>query len=171
MDISKITHAQVMDAAVSWLYRPFQTLIATELTDKSWADYRLDVVAVDPNKHHIRIVECKASRSDFLAGRKNFEIYMTMCHQFYIAAPCGMIKLEELPKEIGLIEVGAGGWKRQKQWAVRRSMETRVYTNILERVIQKIAVERSLPPWDKRRAVYPPPHNADNCPRRHLDPL
>ena len=44
-------------------------------------------------------IEAKASKSDFRNG------FCTGCEYTYIIAPIGIIPVEELPKNIGLIEV------------------------------------------------------------------
>jgi hypothetical protein len=69
-------------------------------TDK----YRLDAVAFKKSWAHPRITgyEVKVSRSDFLRDEK-FTGYLPYVHELYIAAPAGLVKQEELPKEVGLI--------------------------------------------------------------------
>jgi hypothetical protein len=47
--------------------------------------------------------EIKMTRQDFLQDKKWPE-YLKYCTRFYFAAPKGIIKLEELPPKIGLIE-------------------------------------------------------------------
>ncbi len=46
--------------------------------------------------------EVKVSRSDFMRDQK-WPGYMQYCHEFYFACPKGLIKLDELPKDVGLI--------------------------------------------------------------------
>ncbi len=64
-----------------------------------------DALAIDKSWAHpcTTIYEIKVSRSDFLRDVKYCE-YAKYCNRLYIAAPAGMIKKEELPLEIGLIE-------------------------------------------------------------------
>ena len=47
--------------------------------------------------------EIKVSRGDFLQDKK-WKDYLQFCNYFYFLAPKGIIKPDELPKEIGLIE-------------------------------------------------------------------
>jgi hypothetical protein len=57
---------------------------------------------------HSVLVECKASRADFLADReKPFRQRPELgvgCERYYFA-PCGLIRAEELPEGWGLLEV------------------------------------------------------------------
>ncbi|WP_407310969.1 hypothetical protein [Desulfosporosinus sp. SB140] len=74
-------------------------------------EQRFDAWAINlyPSKKFLRIVyEIKVSRSDFLHELKNPEkrsqaLQMSNC--FYFVTPAGLIKPEELPPEVGLIEV------------------------------------------------------------------
>jgi hypothetical protein len=55
------------------------------------------------------LIECKTSRSDFLAdGKKFFRQYpeQGMGHTRYFMAPAGLIKPDDLPAGWGLLEVG-----------------------------------------------------------------
>ncbi len=138
-----ISTVLVTDAAVSWLSKPFNTMVVTELSESSWNGKRMDVVAVNPNAGRVAVVEVKTSRGDFLAGKKKFSMYMKFCHKFYVAAPRGMIDPDELPDGVGLLECGATGRLRIKKYAGLRTMEAHRYTQILGRVIQKLCVEGS----------------------------
>lgn len=133
----------VTEAAVSWLSNPFNTMVVTELSESSWNGKRLDVLSVNPNAEKIIVIEVKTSRGDFHAGKGKFEMYMRFCHQFYVAAPRGLIKPSELPAGVGLLECGDTGKIRRKEYATTRPMEERRYTQILERVLQKLCVEGS----------------------------
>ena len=46
--------------------------------------------------------EVKVARGDFMRDQK-WPGYLQYCHQFYFACPQGLIHLDELPKEVGLI--------------------------------------------------------------------
>lgn len=48
--------------------------------------------------------EIKVSRSDFL-GDKKWPAYLPMCNELYFVAPKGIIRPDEMPKEVGLLEV------------------------------------------------------------------
>lgn len=58
--------------------------------------------------HKAMAFEIKVSRSDFLSEIKKPEkrrLALHFSHEFYFAAPVGMIKPDELPPECGLLEV------------------------------------------------------------------
>jgi hypothetical protein len=48
--------------------------------------------------------EVKVSRSDFVNDKK-WQKYLPMCHEMNFAAPKGLISVDELPKEVGLLEL------------------------------------------------------------------
>lgn len=74
-------------------------------------EQRFDAWAINlyPSKKHERIAyEIKVSRSDFLHEINNPEKRQQALHlsnYFYFAAPKGLIAVEEIPEECGLIEV------------------------------------------------------------------
>lgn len=52
--------------------------------------------------------EIKVSRSDFLRDEK-WQAYLQLCHRFYFVAPPGVIQVEELPAEAGLMVTSKNG--------------------------------------------------------------
>lgn len=73
--------------------------------------------------------EAKVSRSDWLRDEK-VASYLPLCHLLYIVAPKGVVKLEELPEHVGLLEpVGDGTRLVAKRKAARREVE--LPTNLL----------------------------------------
>lgn len=79
----------------------------TEVKDgPTWtaSHLRLDAVAIKKSWTHACITgyEVKVERQDFLRDDK-WPGYRSMCHRLYFACPEGLIKLEELPEDIGLI--------------------------------------------------------------------
>ncbi len=133
---------QLTEAAVSWVSKEFSTMVVTELTDPAWLT-RFDVVAVTPNRAFVQIIEVKRTRADFLRGKKEgqFERYMDYCHQFFIAAPAGLLKKVDLPEDAGLLEVWESGTRRLKHRAARRVLDPKRYVMLLERVVQKLLVQ------------------------------
>ena len=67
-------------------------------------DIRFDVIGIQRAKRTSRIVEVKSCRADFLADSK-WEKYLPFATHFYFAAPAGVIKPEELPATVGLVEI------------------------------------------------------------------
>lgn len=65
---------------------------------------RLDLFYFNRWNRETRGYEIKVSRADFLADKK-WQEYLKYCSKFYFVAPTGIIKPNELPPEIGLIEI------------------------------------------------------------------
>lgn len=154
--MSELSHQKIADAASVWLSKPFSSLVVQELASVSYAgslvpQFRMDVVAVIPNQQRIVVVECKASRSDFLRGAEKLEAYQGFCHQLYVAAPKDMIDPDELPKGVGLLTIGARGGARSKRWPQYNQLPPGRYVQVLERVLQKLVITRWQSPWMGRR--------------------
>lgn len=67
--------------------------------------------------------EVKVSRSDFLRDDK-YDRYRDLCHELYLVAPKGVLSVEELPADVGYIEVSTGGKRLiTKRKAVTRQIE------------------------------------------------
>lgn len=67
--------------------------------------------------------EVKVSRSDWLRDEKIAD-YLPLCHLLYIVAPKGVVNVEELPKNIGLLQpVGDGTRLVAKRKAARREVK------------------------------------------------
>src|SRR5437899_11946534 len=100
-----MTHQQLVYLAEQWLRRRYRCGIV--LSEQSCASGEMPDVIGWKNSCRSVLIECKISRSDFLADRekpfrKKPETGMG-CERFYLA-PKGMIKKEELPRYWGLLE-------------------------------------------------------------------
>ena len=73
------------------------------------ARVRFDVYGVKRRTREIRIFEVKSCRSDFKTDKK-WQKYLPYCTHFAFVAPRGVIKLEELSKGVGLVEV----WEHER---------------------------------------------------------
>lgn len=79
-------------------------------TDSAWMEEfsigegRLDLLTMNLKDWTVRGFEIKISRSDFRADQK-WSSYLPFFNYFYFATPPGLLKPEELPDEIGLLEV------------------------------------------------------------------
>lgn len=65
---------------------------------------RFDIVEVNRNKRKVKVYEVKSCRSDFTSDNK-WEKYLKYCTNFGFVAPRGVIKVEELSKKVGLVEI------------------------------------------------------------------
>jgi len=69
---------------------------------------------------HITAYEIKVSRNDFLRDEK-WRKYLDLCNSLYFVAPKGVISRDELPQEVGLLEVSANA----KRLYTRKKAATR----------------------------------------------
>lgn len=74
---------------------------------------RVDIIAVKPHQYmnkDVRIYEVKNNRTTFKQDNK-WDNYLNFCHRFYMACPKGLIKRDEVPKNIGLITRNNNSWQ------------------------------------------------------------
>jgi len=64
---------------------------------------RFDIAGINRNKREVRIFEVKSCRRDFTSDKK-WQTYLPFCTHFAFVAPKGVIKLDELPEGVGLVE-------------------------------------------------------------------
>ena len=69
----------------------------------------MDGVAIPPTWSPRTVIgyEIKVSRSDFLSDQK-YPHYMTTSNLFYFVVPKGLIKKDEVPKRVGILEYNNG---------------------------------------------------------------
>jgi hypothetical protein len=104
------THEQLVLIAYRWVMRAGGAAVAfRELV--TIAMETPDVLGIGGTVHSI-LIECKISRSDFLADRKKpWRANPSMgmgSHRIY-CAPAGLLHLEELPDKWGLLSVESNG--------------------------------------------------------------
>lgn len=108
-----MTHAQLVNIAHRWLLGAGGCGVAfKELVCSGWET--ADAIGFGGKVQSI-VVECKTSRSDYLADqRKPFRVYPDGgmgTHRIY-CAPVGLLRLQELPAKWALLEVGANSRTR-----------------------------------------------------------
>jgi len=101
--MSKInyTHAELVERAKNWLWKQGCSVVITEM-----ASACQEPDAIGWKQGYSILIECKTNRSDFRREkRKSFmEYYInSMGNKRYYLAPNGVIPVEELPKEYGLL--------------------------------------------------------------------
>lgn len=94
-------------SAARWLQEYSKHVDMIHVPEAKFGDMIFDVISVDANDN-IRIIEIKRTRADFV-GDKKWKKYLNYCNYFYFLAPHGIIKPEELPSGVGLIEVDSFG--------------------------------------------------------------
>jgi hypothetical protein len=102
-----VTHDQLVERAARWLRRTRRCpVVATEIVTTNHTGECLD--AIGWHQGYSILVECKASRSDFLADRrKTFRTMerLGMGDQRYYMTPPALVRPDELPPKWGLLEV------------------------------------------------------------------
>src|SRR5947209_3089529 len=104
--ISKFTHQELVDIAARWA-RNRHGVVVKEFACLHWEI--ADVIAFTAG--YSTLIECKASRADFLADKKKvFRSHpeMGMGNYRIYCAPKGMIKESELPDGWALLEINEG---------------------------------------------------------------
>ena len=97
-----MTHDELVERAAVWLRRKHAVVITEMVAGRETADANGWLMGFST------LVECKASRADFLRdGKKFFRQYPDFgmgTHRYYMA-PSGLIQPSELPEAWGLLEV------------------------------------------------------------------
>lgn len=103
--VSSPKHALLVEKAVEWLRRKYRCGIV--LSEQYCATGEVPDAIGWKGACRSVVIECKASRADFLAdANKEFRVHPELglgCERFYLT-PAGMIGIEELPKDWGLLE-------------------------------------------------------------------
>ena len=111
--MTKQTHDDMVKAAYYWITNAGKCTFALKEFHASTSEIP-DVIGFFGGSGSV-LIECKASRSDFLADKnKPFRMNPSqgMGRSRFYCCPTGMIKKEELPKKWGLIYVGKTGHTR-----------------------------------------------------------
>ena len=103
-----MTHSQLVEKAVQWL-RSYRCGVV--LSEQACVSGEMPDAIGWKRACHSVLIECKVTRSDFLADRaKPFRLKPEQgvgCERFYLA-PVGMVRREELPTGWGLLELDRG---------------------------------------------------------------
>jgi hypothetical protein len=103
-----MTHPQLVEKAVRWL-RSYRCGVV--LSEQACVSGEMPDAIGWKRACHSVLVECKVTRADFLADRaKHFRLKPEQgvgCERFYLA-PCGLVRVEELPTGWGLLELVRG---------------------------------------------------------------
>ena len=111
------THRDLCDIAVKWLQRPNSAggpgcHVAVSECRTGWTGEIPDAIGFRAAgfEDGSIVIECKVSRSDFLADRrKSHRVSGGVGNWRYFLAPAGVIQADELPQGWGLLEVNRRG--------------------------------------------------------------
>jgi hypothetical protein len=140
------THSELVARVLRWLKvtKKFPVVLGEIGTDGYECP---DVIGWTSWPGESWVIECKISRSDFLADRKKpFRLHPEKAFGSFrvFATPPGLIKVDELPPKFGLIEV------RQKSVKVLRKPqrhEMPVWVHMREKRLLMSAVRRATEGW------------------------
>ena len=103
-----MTHSQLVEKAVRWLR---SCRCGVVLSEQACVSGEMPDTIGWKRACHSVLVECKVTRSDFLADRgKHFRLKPEQgvgCERFYLV-PAGLVRSEELPAGWGLLELRRG---------------------------------------------------------------
>ncbi len=135
-----MTHAQLVEKAVHWLRRYRCGVVLSEQACVSGE--MPDAIGWKRACHSV-LVECKLTRSDFIADRaKPFRLEPgegVGCERFYLV-PAGLVRREELPAGWGLLEHRSGNLLLASLRRVEVRVEPQSITDFLK--------------WKNRMAEY-----------------
>jgi hypothetical protein len=137
-----MTHAQLVQKAVLWLRAHGCGVV---LSEQGCASGEMpDAIGWKPACHSI-LIECKLSRSDFLADReKPFRMradWGVGCERFYLT-PRRLLHPEELPAGWGLLECGRQGLELAKRSArnMRSAIGLQYEMNLLLASLRRVEI-------------------------------
>jgi hypothetical protein len=157
-----MTHAKLVLMAVAWLRRYRCGVV---LSEQACASGEMPDAIGWKKACHSVLVECKASRPDFLADReKPFRQTPETgvgCERYYLA-PKGLIRIDELPVGWGLLEVCGRGIERARpaEKNLRSAIGFQYEMNLLLASLRRVEVRiepqsiTDFLKWKNRMAEY-----------------
>jgi hypothetical protein len=161
-DVGIMTHAQLVEKAVHWLRRYRCGVVLSE--QASISGEMPDAIGWKRACHSV-LVECKVTRSDFLADRaKPFRVKPedgVGCERFYLV-PAELVRREELPAGWGLLECRGGkiGMAVSSSKNLRSATGFRYEMNLLLASLRRVEVRvepqsiTDFLKWKNRMAEY-----------------
>jgi len=137
-----VTHPQLVEKAVRWL-RTYRCGVV--LSEQACVSGEMPDAIGWKRACHSVLVECKLTRSDFLADRaKPFRVKPQLgvgCERFYLV-PAGMIRREELPPGWGLLELSSNKVKavHASQKNLRTALGFRYEMNLLLASLRRVEI-------------------------------
>jgi hypothetical protein len=157
-----MTHAQLVEKAVRWL-RNYRCGVV--LSEQACVSGEMPDAIGWKRACHSVLVECKVTRSDFLADRaKPFRLKPDQgvgCERFYLVS-AGMVRGEDLPTGCGLLELRRGRIEMTRASAknLRSASGFRCEMNLLLASLRRVEVRvepqsiTDFLKWKNRMAEY-----------------
>lgn len=160
-NIPEISHNELVNRAFTWLRYSNSPNCSVIFKERSASVSETpDVIGFYGG--HSWLIECKASRSDFLADKKKWfrqRLEGGMGYKRYYMSPVGLLKLEEIPDGWGLLEVYEKTGNRNR--VVKIAKESKCYDqnnrNMHAEISYLVSALRRL---DISMAVYVVPENS-----------
>jgi len=122
-----MTHAELIPKAAAWLRKKY-AVVATEVVSSAGEEPD----AIGFNGAESCLIECKATRSDFLTDKKKSwrrtEQHGMGTYRYYLT-PQGLVDPEELPPKWGLLELNTKGKVRCRVRPTRGVRDARGWFN------------------------------------------
>jgi hypothetical protein len=137
-----VTHEKLVEMAVAWLRRYRCGVV---LSEQACASGEMPDAIGWKKACHSVLVECKASRADFLVDRskpwRQRPESGVGCERYYLA-PRGLIRVDELPSGWGLLEVSGREIESVKRSAksLRSSVGFELEMNLLLASLRRVEV-------------------------------
>ena len=137
---------KIADYALEKILKPYY--IRGKELEPYHTGIRFDLYGLKRSTREMRVLEIKSCRSDFTSDKK-WQKYLEYCTHFAFIAPKGVIKPEELPPKIGLIEVwevdGHLFYEYARNCKTLHDLSDKAYIKILEAIaLRKIMAEKAL---------------------------
>lgn len=133
---TKYTHSKLVKKAIKWLWGQSCVIVISEMAGRSQ-----EPDAIGFCHSHSILVECKASRSDFLRDKHKWHhrTGRSMGSKRYYLAPKGMIRPDELPEGWGLLEPYGNGFTAVVTYVGKvRNKDCQMETNLLVTAMRRI---------------------------------
>lgn len=113
------------------------------LKSAGWTEARIDCLAVRawsgmPKGHERVAIEIKVSKADYASEMKSgkWQHFYRLCHRFAFAVPYGLISVDDVPAECGLIEITGSGarWTRQAPRHEPEDLPEGVFAEVVRRL-------------------------------------
>lgn len=132
---TKYTHAQLVKKAIGWLWGQGCVVVISEMAGRSQ-----EPDAIGFCHTYSILIECKASRSDFLSDKHkcHHRTGYSMGSKRYYFTPKGLIYPDELPENWGLVEPYGNGFTivKKAEWFKDKSsgMEISLLISAMRRI-------------------------------------
>lgn len=141
MATSKFTHKELVKIGSHWLQTRYKCKVVVMEMIVPGVKEIPDVIGWKLPRGHSVLIECKISKNDFLNDQNKItrkkEDFALGIERYYLV-PKGLIKVEELPKDWGLLYATGRGVQIIKKAVAKRSMLERYAKNELPMLISLV---------------------------------